>query len=135
MTQEQDGIIDFNVALIIKAIETKTEIILYPRRSHTIKGIPFRLDRNTARIYVTNGNTVESILLSEIGHFLFPAKLIDGEVFQTPKEQAEEIAEILRKEKQLRNLCRNCGKKIPNNLSFCSNECKNEHKKRKKKNE
>jgi len=35
---------DFNIELIKKALETKTEIILIPRRSYKIKGIPVRLE-------------------------------------------------------------------------------------------
>jgi len=67
---------DFNANLIRKAVETKTEITLFPRRSHTIRGIPILYDSNTCRVYVNSGKTIESILLSEIGHFSFPLTLL-----------------------------------------------------------
>ena len=67
---------DFNLNLILKAVETKTEITLHPRRSHTIRGIPILYDSSTCRVYVNNGKTIESILLSEIGHFSFPLTLL-----------------------------------------------------------
>jgi len=66
---------DFNIELIKKALETETEIILIPRRSYKIKGIPIRLESNTLRIYVNTGRAIESVLLSEIGHFSFPIEL------------------------------------------------------------
>ena len=70
---------DLNVELIQKAIETKTTISLQPRRSHTIKGIPIRCDSNTLRVYVDTGRDIESVLLSEIGHFSFPKTLLQIE--------------------------------------------------------
>jgi len=68
---------DRNVELIQKAIETKTEITLIPRRSHTVKGVPLELVLSTLRVYVDTGESVESVLLSEVGHFSFPKKLYD----------------------------------------------------------
>ena len=67
---------DFNANLILKAVETKTEITLFPRRSHTIRGIPILYDSNTCRVYVNTGRTIETVLLSEIGHFSFPLTLL-----------------------------------------------------------
>ena len=67
---------DLNIHLILKAIETKTEITLIPRRTHTIKGIPLRFDSNTLRVYVNTGKSLDSVLLSEIGHFSFPMSLL-----------------------------------------------------------
>jgi hypothetical protein len=69
---------DTNVLLIKKAIETKTEIMLIPRRSHTIKGIPLSFEENTLRVYVHTGKNVESVLISEIGSFSFPVELWNG---------------------------------------------------------
>jgi len=66
---------DTNVLLIQKAIETKTRIILVPRRSHTIKGIPLSFEENTLRVYVNTGKNIESVLISEIGSFSFPVEL------------------------------------------------------------
>jgi hypothetical protein len=67
---------DFNANLILKAVETKTEITLFPRRSHTIRGIPILYDSSTCRVYVNTGRTIETVLLSEIGHFSFPLTLL-----------------------------------------------------------
>ena len=69
--------LDLNIELIQKALETKTEIKLVPRRSHTIKGIPVRFDNDTYRIYVDTGRFIESVLLKEIGCFIFPKELCD----------------------------------------------------------
>jgi len=66
---------DLNIELIQKALETNTEIVLVPRRSHTIKGIPVRYDSDTYRIYMDTGRNIESVLLSEIGLFSFPKEL------------------------------------------------------------
>jgi hypothetical protein len=69
---------DTNVLLIQKAIETKTQIILTPRRSHTIKGIPLSFEQDTLRVYIHTGKNVESVLISEIGSFSFPVELWNG---------------------------------------------------------
>jgi hypothetical protein len=66
---------DTNILLIQKAIENRTEIILIPRRSHAIKGIPLSFEENTLRIYINTGKDVETVLLSEIGHGSFPVEL------------------------------------------------------------
>jgi hypothetical protein len=66
---------DINIVLIKKAIETKTEIILIPRRSHTVKGIPINFESNILRVWVNTGKSVESVLISEIGHFSFSVEL------------------------------------------------------------
>jgi hypothetical protein len=68
---------DTNVFLIQKAIETKTKIILTPRRTHTIKGTPINFEENTLRVYVNTGKNVESVLISEVAHFSFPVELWD----------------------------------------------------------
>jgi hypothetical protein len=67
---------DLNIELIQKAIETQTTIMLQPRRSHIIRNIPLRYDLNTLRVYVDTGRDIESVLLSEIGHFSFPKTLL-----------------------------------------------------------
>lgn len=69
---------DLDIELVLKALKTKTEIRLLPRRSHTIKGIPIRFDSNTLRVFIDNGQDIESVLLSEIGHFIFPRELYYG---------------------------------------------------------
>lgn len=66
---------DLNIQLIQEALKTRTEIILIPRRSHTIKGIPVRYDTDTYRIYVDTGRNIETVLLGEIGHASFPREL------------------------------------------------------------
>jgi len=66
---------DLNILLIQEALKTRTEIILIPRRSHTIKGIPVRYDTDTYRIYIDTGRNIETILLREIGHTSFPREL------------------------------------------------------------
>lgn len=66
---------DTNVLLIRKATETKTEIMLIPRRSHTIKGIPLSFEENTLRIWIDTGKNVESVLISEVCFFSFSKEL------------------------------------------------------------
>lgn len=79
---------DKNILLIKKAIETKTRIILVPRRSHTIKGIPLDFNESTLRIYVNTGGNVETILLAEVGHASFPVEL--WQIIQPqPKEKPQ----------------------------------------------
>ena len=70
---------DLNIDLILKAIETKTQITLTPRRTHTVKGIPVRFDADTYRVYVDTGRYVESVLLREIAHYAFPKTLFNDD--------------------------------------------------------
>ena len=81
---------DTNIELVQKAIETKTEIILIPRRSHTVKGIPIEFDKSTMRIYIDTGKFVESILLSEVGHFAFPKTLYNSNEIAPIKDERPE---------------------------------------------
>ena len=100
MTEENNNFPDLNIHLILKALETRTEITLIPRRSHAIKGIPVNYDKNTYRIYLDTGTSIETVLLREVGHFVFPRELFDeinnGEFSFSPKQQAEEINKIRR---------------------------------------
>jgi hypothetical protein len=81
LTDEQKEVMttshDFNLKLILKAVATNTEITLFPRRSHTIRGMPILYDPTTCRIYINTGKTIETVLLSEIGHFSFPSALLE----------------------------------------------------------
>ena len=88
---------DLNIELIEKAIETKTVIVLTPRRSHTIKGIPVRFDSNIYRIYIDTGRDIESVLLKEIGHFSFPKTLFQIESSDKIAENVKDLAEAMLK--------------------------------------
>ena len=99
---------DLNIQLIQEALRTRTEIILIPRRSHTIKGIPVRYDPDTYRIYIDTSRNIETVLLGEIGHASFPRELYhtlwkkESRVDKpaSPKKQAEQIAKMLKKEEK-----------------------------------
>lgn len=58
-----------------KAIEIKKEVIIIPRRSHTIKGIPINFEDDILRVWINTGKNIESVLYSEIGHFSFSVEL------------------------------------------------------------
>jgi hypothetical protein len=90
---------DTNVELVQRALETSTEIILYPRRSHTIKGIPVEFDYETLRIYINTGKNVESVLLSEIGHFTFPVELWNLKIKSDAEERAESATQYMKRKK------------------------------------
>lgn len=66
---------DINILLMKKAIELKRQIVIIPRRSHTIKGIPINFEEDILRIWVNTGKNIESVLFSEIGHFSFDVEL------------------------------------------------------------
>jgi hypothetical protein len=85
---------DLNIQLIQEALKTKTEIILIPRRSHTIKGIPVRYDTDTYRIYVDTGRNIETILLGEIGHTSFPRELYRAIQKKEPIQDKPETPEF-----------------------------------------
>ena len=100
---------DLNIQLIQEALKTRTEIILFPRRSHAIKGIPIRYDTDTYRIYIDTGRNIETVLLREIGHASFPRELyhtlqrketVDCKT-TSPKQQAQQIAKMLKKEEKI----------------------------------
>jgi len=99
---------DLNIQLIQEALKRGTEIILIPRRSHTIKGIPVRYDTDTYRIYIDTGRNIETVLLGEIGHASFPRELYRVMQKKEPKEdesvspeqQAEQIAKMLKEEEK-----------------------------------
>jgi len=99
---------DLNIQLIQEALKTRTEIILIPRRSHTIKGIPVRYDTDTYRIYVDTGRNIETVLLGEIGHASFPRELYQTmqkkestqDKPNSPREEADKIIEELEKESE-----------------------------------
>lgn len=78
MKQNNNNFQDLNIQLILKALKTQTEITLIPRRSHAIKGIPINYDKNTYRVYLDTGTNIETVLLREVGHFVFPRELFDG---------------------------------------------------------
>jgi len=99
---------DLNIQLIQEALKRGTEIILIPRRSHTIKGIPVRYDPDTYRIYIDTGRNIETVLLGEIGHASFPRELYRAMQIEestqdkpaSPKQQAEQIAKMLKKKEK-----------------------------------
>ena len=66
---------DMNILLMKKAIEVQKEVIIIPRRSHTIKGIPINFEDNILRVWINTGKSIESVLYSEIGHFSFSVEL------------------------------------------------------------
>jgi len=70
---------DENITMIKKAIATRTKIILTPRRSHTIRGIPKKFNDQTLRIYIETDKTIETVLLKEIAHYTFPKELWDSD--------------------------------------------------------
>ena len=88
---------DTDLELVQRAVETKTEIILHPRRSHTIKGVPVEFDYQTLRVFIDTGKNVESVLLSEIGHFIFPKELWNLKLNSESKQKTESATDYMKR--------------------------------------
>jgi hypothetical protein len=90
---------DTNIELIQRALETRTEITLTPRRSHTIRGIPLEFDFHTLRVYIDTGRAIESVLISEIGHFSFPRELWNLKILSDVEKRSESATDYIKSKK------------------------------------
>jgi hypothetical protein len=76
---------DMNLKMILVAIENRIRISVVPRRTHTVAGIPILFESDTKRLYIETQSKVESVLLGEVAHFMFPKSLYN-QVIKQPAE-------------------------------------------------
>jgi hypothetical protein len=70
---------DMNFRFLTTAIQLKAECTFIPRRSATIKGIPFNVETDTWRIYIKlHDGACQSILMGDVGSYVWPAKVVDS---------------------------------------------------------
>jgi hypothetical protein len=96
----RNGRNDTTIEMIQRAIETNAEITLVPRRMHTLRGIPVDFDYPVLRLYLDTGKEIVSILLGDVGCFIFPRELWNLKIKSDAEKNSESPTEYMKRDKE-----------------------------------
>lgn len=96
----RNGRNDTTIEMIQRAIETNAEITLVPRRMHTLRGIPVDFDYTVLRLYLDTGKEIISILLGDVGCFIFPRELWNLKIKSDAEKRAESATDYMKRNKK-----------------------------------